>query len=285
VRQTFFDRLDLRADLMRGFAAGEFFLAFQPIVSLATGAVIGTEALLRWDHPRRGVLTPDAFMATAEDSGVIVQIGGWALDTALEQLVRWRRRGLKVEFFVSVNVSARQLLAEDFAEKVRSSMASSSIEPQWIHLELTESALIEDSTPSVQLLEATRQLGVELIVDDFGKGYSARAYPKPLPVSALKIDREFIVGLEADEHDSLIVDAVVSLAHALHLGVIAEGVESVGQARRLKDLGCESAQGFIWSEPLGPDEFEAWLAAYHPRSIEELDPQPARGWRPGGRGA
>jgi EAL domain-containing protein (putative c-di-GMP-specific phosphodiesterase class I) len=215
VTEVFFPRLDLRADLERGFAAGEFFLAFQPIVSLETGNVVGTEALLRWDHPRRGILAPDAFITTAEDSGVIVPIGGWALDTALAQLVEWRAKGLKTDFYISVNVSARQLLVDDFAEKVRASMAASSIQPEWIHLELTESALIEDSTPSVQLLEATRELGVELIVDDFGQGFSSLAYLKLLPVSALKIDREFIVGLETDDHDAVIVEAIISLARAL----------------------------------------------------------------------
>jgi EAL domain-containing protein (putative c-di-GMP-specific phosphodiesterase class I) len=264
---AFFERLDLRSDLVRGFAAGEFFLAFQPIVTLETGVVVGTEALLRWNHPRRGVLSPDAFITTAEQSGVIVAIGGWALDSALEHLVRWRANGLTEEFFVSVNVSPRQLLAEDFAEKVRASMAASSIEPEWIHLELTESSLIENSAPSLNLLAATRDLGVELIVDDFGKGYSSLAYLRLLPVSALKIDREFIVGLETEENDARIVEAVVSMAHALRLGVIVEGVENLSQAKRLREIGCEFAQGYVWSEPLAADEFEAWLRAYAPLGI------------------
>ena len=265
---AFFERPDLRSDLVRGFDEGEFFLAFQPIVSLSTGKVVGTEALLRWNHPRRGVLAPDSFIATAEESGIIVRIGGWALDAALEQLVAWRSHGLTEAFFVSVNVSPRQLLADDFAQVVRASMAASSIQPEWVHLELTESSLIEDSTPSVRLLEATRDLGVELIVDDFGKGYSSLAYLKALPVSALKIDREFIVGLDTGENDALIVQAVLSLADALNLDVIAEGIENIAQARRLRAMGCEFAQGFIWSEPLAADDFERWLLAHVPTPIE-----------------
>jgi EAL domain-containing protein (putative c-di-GMP-specific phosphodiesterase class I) len=267
VTPAFFERLDLRSDLLRGFDAGEFFLAYQPIVSLIDGRIAGTEALLRWNHPRRGVLAPDSFITTAEDSGVIVKIGGWALDAALAQLVIWRSHGLTDEFFVSVNVSPRQLLVEDFAQKVRSSMAASSIEPEWVHLELTESSLIEGSTPSLQLLEATRALGVELIVDDFGKGYSSLAYLSALPVSALKIDRSFIVGIE-DEHDALIVEAVISLARALRLDVIAEGIETLSQAKKLKQLGCEYAQGYIWCEPLAPAEFELWLNTYARAPIE-----------------
>lgn len=264
---AFFERLDLRSDLLRGFEAGEFYLAYQPIVSLIDGRVVGTEALLRWDHPRRGVLTPDSFITTAEESGVIVPIGGWALDTALAQLVAWRSHGLTEEFFVSVNVSSCQLLTDDFAQKVQSSMAASSIEPEWVHLELTESALIDGSSSSLQLLEATRDLGVELIVDDFGKGYSSLAYLRALPVSALKIDRSFIVGIDDDE-DALIVEAVISLARALRLDVIAEGIENRSQARKLKKLGCEYAQGFIWSEPLAPADFELWLHAYARAPIE-----------------
>jgi EAL domain-containing protein (putative c-di-GMP-specific phosphodiesterase class I) len=268
VTAAFFERPDLRSDLVRGFDQGEFFLAFQPVVSLSTGSVVGSEALLRWNHPRRGVLAPDAFIATAEESGVIVRIGGWALDAALQQLVAWRSHGLTESFFVSVNVSAKQLLADDFAQVVRASMAASSIEPEWVHLELTESSLIEDSTPSVRLLEATRDLGVELIVDDFGKGYSSLAYLKALPVSALKIDREFIVGLETGENDALIVQAVLSLARALNLDVIAEGIENLAQARLLRTMGCEYGQGYIWSEALPAEEFEQWLFSHVPTPIE-----------------
>ena len=217
--------------------------------------------MLRWRHPRRGVLEPVDFLAVAESSGIVVQIGAWALEEALRQLRVWRDQiPAAAELWTAVNVSARQLASGDLVGAVSKAIEASGIEPESLHIELTESAVIDQVDWSLLVLGDLKSLGVTLEIDDFGTGYSSLAYLKQLPIDGVKIDRVFVDGLGTDGRDAVIVEAVVSLAHALQLKVAAEGVETSRQVEWLRTLGCDYGQGYYWSTPLPPAELEQWLA-------------------------
>ena len=256
------DRLDLESALRAALDRGELRLVYQPILELATTRVVGTEALLRWDHPERGLISPVEFIPVAEEAGLIVPIGAWTVDAALAQMADWRRRLPEVaDLFVSVNLSPRQLAEPDLVEMVAGRLAAWALGPGVLHLEVTETALMLDVEAAIVTLQRLRGLGIPLAIDDFGTGYSSLSYLKRLPIDVLKIDRSFVDGLGADADDSAIVEAVVGLGRALHLSLLAEGVETDGQAARLRALGCQLGQGFLWSRPLPPAELEAFLVA------------------------
>lgn len=253
-------RLDLESQLERALERDEFRLFLQPIVDLRTGRCTGAEALLRWQHPDRGLVTPDAFIGLAEESGLIIPIGEWALAEACRTVARWEEVGLlSPEFTMAVNLSARQVAQSDLAEKVRAVIERSGPMASRICLEITESVLMEDS--SVGAMQSLRDLGVRLSIDDFGTGYSSLGYLKRFPVDSVKVDRSFVDGLGTDSEDSAIVTAVVSLGHALGLSVVAEGVETSGQLQELLRLGCDRAQGYWFSGPRDPNEFAGLLHA------------------------
>ena len=218
--KAYVDRLGLQAELAAALDNGQLFVEYQPVVELASGRTVGVEALLRWRHPRRGVLEPVDFLSVAESSGIVVQLGAWALDEALQQLRDWRERiPAAANLWTAVNVSARQLASGDLVGAVSKAIDSSGIEPESLHLELTESAVIDQVDWSLLVLGDLKGLGVTLEIDDFGTGYSSLAYLKQLPIDGVKIDRVFVDGLGADGRDAVIVEAIVSLAHALQLKV------------------------------------------------------------------
>ncbi|MBK5287037.1 MAG: EAL domain-containing protein [Acidimicrobiia bacterium] len=253
-------RLDLESQLERALERDEFRLFLQPIVDLRSGRCTGAEALLRWQNPDRGLVTPDAFIGLAEETGLIIPIGEWALAEACRTVARWDEVGLlSPEFTMAVNLSARQVAQADLAEKVRAVIERSGPMSSRLCLEITESVLMEDS--SVEAMQALRDLGVRLSIDDFGTGYSSLGYLKRFPVDSVKIDRSFVDGLGTDSEDSAIVTAVVSLGHALGLSVVAEGVETSGQLQELLRLGCDRAQGYWFSGPRDQNEFAALLHA------------------------
>ncbi|MCW2609813.1 MAG: hypothetical protein QOC93_1557 [Actinomycetota bacterium] len=239
------ERLELEAALRRAVAAGEFELAYQPIVRVDTEAVIGCEALLRWRHPRRGLVSPAEFIPLAEETGLIVPIGAWVLDEALRQGSAWRAEGR--ELAIGVNLSARQLAAPDLVDTVAAALRNSGIAPHTVHLEITESVLMDDVEQSIATLTSLKELGISFAVDDFGTGYSSLSYLKRLPIDTLKIDQSFIRGLGVVENDSSIVRAIIGLGRALGMGLVAEGVEEPAQLAELRALGCDVAQGFLWS--------------------------------------
>jgi len=251
-------RFDLESAMRRVLERDELHLVFQPVMRVDTGVPVGCEALLRWDHPQLGVVTPAEFVPLAERSGLIVPIGAWVVRRALEQLVRWDE-GTPAgrPLWVAINLSARQLGTPDLVGVVTEAIEATGIDPARLHLEVTESALIDDLATSVERLGELKQLGVRIDVDDFGTGYSSLSYLKKLPLDTLKIDGSFVGGLGADPHDTSIVRAIISLGHALDLDLIAEGVEQPAQLAELEQLGCDMAQGFHWSRPLPPDEFLA----------------------------
>jgi diguanylate cyclase (GGDEF)-like protein/PAS domain S-box-containing protein len=255
-------RVDLGAGLRRALERGELFLVHQPVVRLGNVTLRGSEALIRWAHPDRGVISPLDFIPLAEETGLIVPVGEWVLSEALRQIARWRRRfPLAGDYAVAVNLSARQLASPDLVAAVAGALASSAVPPDSVYLEITESTLLSQVASNLDTLRLLRALGVHLTVDDFGTGYSSLSYLRQLPIDSLKIDRSFIDGLGVDSHDTAIVEAVIGLAKVLELDVVAEGVETRGQLEILREMGCRMGQGFLFSEPLGTGQMEAFLSA------------------------
>jgi diguanylate cyclase (GGDEF)-like protein len=245
------DRLDLENDLRAALERDELLLHYQPILSLTTGQVVGFEALVRWQHPVRGLVPPLAFIPLAEESGLIVPLGRWVLDEACAQAARWNRDRPEdaPPLFVSVNLSARQFTKGDLVEDVGLTLARTALEADALELEITESVLMDQSEAGVRTLRDLRGLGVRLVLDDFGTGYSSLSYLKHLPLDTIKIDRSFVAGIEGPA-DRSIVDAVIALAHGLGIGVVAEGIETRAQADRLRTMGCDFGQGYLFSRPV-----------------------------------
>ncbi len=258
------ERLQDAVGLRRALDRGEFRTVYQPIVEIETGSTVGLEALIRWDDPERGLIAPGLFIPAAEETGLIVPIGAWVLDDALSQVQRWREEFPHTgDLWVAVNISSRQLQAPGLVEQVAASMQRAGIPPSAVHLEITESAVMNDLEPVVDTLVALRALGLHLAVDDFGTGYSSLTYLKRLPVTTVKIDRSFIRGLGGsdDAFDRPLVDAIIKMSESLHLEVIAEGVETPEQLDALRELGGRVAQGFLWSEPLTKEQVRDWMTA------------------------
>jgi EAL domain-containing protein (putative c-di-GMP-specific phosphodiesterase class I) len=213
---------------------------------------------VRWDAPGQARISPTEFIPLAEETGLIVPLGQWVLDEACDQLRQWHDAGLDVGN-ISVNLSARQLSAGSFSSSVSDAIRRNGLTPEALSFEITESVLMEDVEFSIESLVGLKALGVRLAVDDFGTGYSSLAYLKRLPLHSLKIDRAFVDGLGTDPNDSAIVAAVVALAGALGLSVTAEGVETERQLEELRRLGCERAQGYLFSKPLSASDFETFI--------------------------
>ncbi|MGH9041732.1 MAG: EAL domain-containing protein [Acidimicrobiia bacterium] len=248
--------------LRRGIDRGELVVHYQPALDLASGRVVGVEGLVRWNHPQRGLLAPAEFISLAEETGLVVPIGTEVLATACRQVMAWQQGGGgQNEMSLSVNLAARQLLAPDLCAVVEEALTDSGFEADRLCLEITESALLEDSDSSTRALNRLKALGVRIGVDDFGTGFSTLTYLKRFPVDILKIDRSFVAGVCRDREDRAIVASIVDLAHAFGLTTTAEGVETAEQLTELRSLGCEQGQGYLWSRPLPADAAGGWIAA------------------------
>jgi diguanylate cyclase (GGDEF)-like protein len=248
--------------LHRALERDEFRLVYQPAVDLRSGQVCGLEALLRWEEPDRGLLWPEAFLASAEESGLIVPIGSWVLDTALQQAAKWARSSPgRAALTMSVNLSGRQLAQPDIVDVVARAVAKSKVVPGSVCLclEVTETVLLEDLAVMALRLTALKALGVQIAVDDFGTGYASLNYLQRLPVDILKIDRTFIAGLGHGEKDLAIITSLIEMGRRMRLTVVAEGVETAEQLAVLRELGCDSAQGFHMAPPLPAIEITALL--------------------------
>ena len=262
-RQLALARHETANALRRGTDRGELVVHYQPQVDLTSGEVRGVEALVRWNHPQRGLLAPGEFIALAEETGIIVPLGARVLADACGQVMAWRgRSGVPSRLTLSVNLAARQLLAPDLCNVVSGALDASGMDPSLLCLEITESVLLDDGEGSGRALMELKDLGVRIGVDDFGTGFSGLTYLKRFPVDVLKIDRSFVVGLGADREDRAIVASVVDLAHAFGLMTVAEGVETADQLAELRALGCERAQGFLWSPPLPSDAAARWIRTH-----------------------
>jgi EAL domain-containing protein (putative c-di-GMP-specific phosphodiesterase class I) len=265
MRRRAVERLQIEADLRQAIERGELRLLFQPVVTLADGELSGVEALVRWQHPVRGMISPGEFIPVAEDTGLIVPIGQWVLEEACRQAAEWRRENPDAPRpLVSVNLSARQLAEPDLPSVVQAALEESGLEPEILGLELTESMLMEDMDRSVEVTRALRSLGVRIVLDDFGTGYSSLGYIKRFPIDVLKLDRSFVGGLGPGSTDAAIVAAVVSMARELRVSVVAEGVETQDQLDHLSGLGCGYVQGFYFSPPVSPNAIAKMLGGQLP---------------------
>jgi diguanylate cyclase (GGDEF)-like protein len=249
------NRVQLESDLHQAIALKQFELYYQPKVHTNSGVVRSAEALIRWMHPQRGVITPDAFIPLAEDCGLIGAIGQWVVKEACRQARVWCDAGL-APMRVSVNLSPSQFRGSGLIHSIRRALDEAGLEPQYLEVELTESAVMSDPEESIEILEQLSAMGVLVSVDDFGTGYSSMSYLRRLPIDKLKIDRVFINEIVSRPEDASIVRAIVSLAHSLRLKVVAEGVETPAQLDFLKAVGCDEYQGYHFSRPLPSREFE-----------------------------
>ncbi|MDP8974811.1 MAG: EAL domain-containing protein [Actinomycetota bacterium] len=257
-------RLATEDALSRAIERDELRVHYQPILRLDRSSVMGVEALLRWERPESGLMAPAEFIPLAEDSSLIVSIGAWVMREAVRQTHEWRQRFPQLGLTVSVNLSGRQLGDPDLHEVVSGVLRDSEIEPSALSLEITETVLIEDGDRAWAALQPLKELGVRLEVDDFGIGYSSLSYLRLFPLDGLKLDRSFVADLGSDDKVEAIVSAVIGLAHALALTVVAEGVETPVELGILEQFGCDFAQGYHWSRPLPPPQFEQWLLDHVP---------------------
>ncbi|HEY7618126.1 MAG TPA: EAL domain-containing protein [Solirubrobacteraceae bacterium] len=260
MRRDAFERLRTESDLRRALERDEFHVLYQPIFDTVTLRPMGVEALVRWQHPTRGIVGPVEFIPLAEETGLIAPLGKWVLEHAVGEVADWRQRFPEVPLRVAVNVSGQQLARPEFLHEVRAALAASGLPPESLGLEITESILIKESGSPRTTLEALRAMGVKVLIDDFGTGYSSLARLKRFPLDVIKVDRSFVDGVGAEDEDTAIVAAIVDIARSLGLQVIAEGVEGEVQLQRLRELGCHGAQGYLFSGPLPGDAFAAFLA-------------------------
>lgn len=266
------ERFRLESAMRRGLERGEFVLHYQPQVDLRNGAIIGLEALVRWQHPERGLVPPALFIGLAEETGMILQLGEWVLREACAQACAWQREGLR-PVPVSVNLSARQF-SEHTPETVRRILRETGLDPKLLELELTESASMNDPEKTFRILRELKAMGVGLAIDDFGTGYSNLNYLKRFPVDRIKLDQSFVRDIVSDPDDLAIARAVIAMAHGLRLTVIAEGVESAGQLALLADHGCDEIQGYIFSKPLPAERCALLLQSEASLALETLLRQP-----------
>jgi EAL domain-containing protein (putative c-di-GMP-specific phosphodiesterase class I) len=251
------ERLGLLADLRDAIDRRQISVAFQPQVALIGGRVFGAEALARWDHPERGAVAPDEFIALAEHAGLIDRITDIVLEDSLAAIAAWSSMDLACR--VSVNLSARQLADLSLPERLQSALERHGVDPGQLTAEVTESSIMGDPRRAAQVLHELRQEGIRIAVDDFGTGYSSLAYLQRLDLDELKIDRSFVQAMGAVRRDDVLVRSIIELAHNLGLSVVAEGVEGAPQVDRLRELGCDAAQGFHLGRPMDRDLMTAWL--------------------------
>lgn len=255
------ERLALEATLRRAVNEKQLVLHYQPVLEAATGTIVGVEALIRWRHPKKGLLPPAEFISLAEVSGLIVPIGEWVVKTACKQLRSWEKR-LDRSLIVAVNLSARQFQHPDIVEQIRAAIEETGVDPAAVEIEITESSAMQNVDQAVFTLRELKALGVTIAMDDFGTGYSSLNYLKRFPIDMLKLDQTFIREVMTDERDAAIVGAVIAMAHRLGIKVIAEGVETDEQLQYLRREKCDFIQGYLYSPPLPADEFEAFLEAH-----------------------
>ncbi|OPY83087.1 MAG: Phytochrome-like protein cph2 [Syntrophorhabdus sp. PtaU1.Bin153] len=261
--------LELETDLRRAVERQEFILYYQPIVALDTGSLVSLEALIRWRHPRRGIILPEEFIPLAEDTGLILPIGEWVLESVCRQIKAWRQSGCPVKR-VAVNVSGRQLRQEQFADMVAGLLTKYELSPDVFELEITETVLMENLASAGMILNQLAEAGIRVNLDDFGTGYSSLNYLQQFPVQKLKIDRAFVSGIGLQDEDTKIVQAVLNLAKGLGIEVVAEGIETEQTALRLRAMGCQLGQGFFFQKPAGPEHFERVIAHEgQPRPVSE----------------
>ena len=270
MRSTAIRRLELKTELKRALENEEFAVHYQPIVSLVTQEMVGLEALVRWNHPQRGLVPPIDFIPLAEESGAIVPLGSWVLHEAARETKAIQEQ-MGRSYSISVNLSARQLHEVDLLDTVHSALQSSGLSAEDLVLEITETFLMGSPESSIRTLDGLRELGVRIAVDDFGTGYSSLSYLHRFPIDVLKIDRAFVAGVAESPEKTALAQAVVKLATALELRTVAEGIETPDQLVALEALGCLNGQGYLFSEPLPMTELQTWILGRAPRGVARVN--------------
>jgi EAL domain-containing protein (putative c-di-GMP-specific phosphodiesterase class I) len=262
---TALEKLSMESQLRKALERGEFLLHYQPKIWASTGRIVGLEALIRWKHPELGIVPPSQFIPVAEESGLIVPIGEWVLRAACAQNQAWQRSGFP-PVHVAVNIAMPHFRQGNLVDSIAEALARSGLDPALLELELTESMLMQSVDVTLDTLHRIRDMGVRLAIDDFGTGYSSLSYLKRFPLHTLKIDRSFVKDLPRDAEDAAITKAIIAMAHSLRLAVVAEGVETQEQLAFLQQHGCDEVQGYLFSRPVGADEFGGLLAAQEKRA-------------------
>lgn len=270
MNQETIKRVELESDLRRALKNNELYLTYQPIVEGKTKKLITCEALIRWEHPSRGFVSPLEFIPLAEETGLIHSIGKWVLKTACKQVMEWHHHGL-TDSSISINVSAYQFQNRWFIEDVKNALAYSGLDPKYLHLELTETVMLNHSLSTIKIMQSLADIGVKISIDDFGTGYSSFSYLKDLPIHILKIDRSFIQNLDVDTPDFAIVKSIITMGHGLGLQVIAEGVETEKQLKILNDMNCDFIQGYWIERPLKPVQLTEWMKQQQILSLQKSD--------------
>ncbi|MHB8622578.1 MAG: putative bifunctional diguanylate cyclase/phosphodiesterase [Sulfuricaulis sp.] len=276
VQENFEFEMGLRTALQNQ----EFTIYYQPRVNTSTGTVVGAEALLRWRHPSRGLILPDSFISLLEDTGLVIPVGDWVLQHASQQCRRWHDAGHD-SLCVSVNLSMKQFRSGTLLASVRRALEESGLEPRFLELELTETVLVDDVEQALDLMHELKKIGVSLSIDDFGTGYSSLNYLRRFPIDLLKIDGSFIHDIMLNRSDAAITTTIAVMAKSLHIGILAEGVETREQARFLKTIGCHNMQGFLFGEPVPAERFGTQLGDLNVLRLAEYD-RPSGNWQPGG---
>jgi EAL domain-containing protein (putative c-di-GMP-specific phosphodiesterase class I) len=263
------ERLQLENELRHALQRGELVIYYQAKRHMATGVISGVEALLRWRHPDRGLLSPGDFIALAEETGLIVPIGKWVAETACAQIMEWQELGLPA-IPIAINLSPRQFMHEHLLGDIEDALQKSGMPANLLELEITESMLMHDLDRTEQLLRAIRMKGVRIAIDDFGTGYSSLSRLKRLPIDTLKIDQSFVRGILTDAKDRAMTEAILTLGLALDLTLVGEGVETEEQESFLRKHGCHQMQGFLFSKPIPGEDFIEFVAAYNMRRVGHL---------------
>jgi EAL domain-containing protein (putative c-di-GMP-specific phosphodiesterase class I) len=259
------ERNELSVELKRAVELNQLRLVFQPIIHLASGDLAGVEALVRWQHPERGLIAPGRFIEIAEENGTIVSIGRWVLRETCAQAGRWLREGLApTTMFFGVNVSAREVQQPGFVEGVRDAVREGGLEPTNLVLEITETALLKATPGTIATLVELRELGIRTVIDDFGTGYFSLSHLRQFPVDILKIAGEFVQDANADPKSPALARAIVAMGNSMHMATVAEGIETAQQAASMRALGCTYGQGYHFSYPLSAADLVVAIAGYRP---------------------
>jgi EAL domain-containing protein (putative c-di-GMP-specific phosphodiesterase class I) len=263
------ERLSIETNLRRALERNELFLHYQAKLDFKTGAITGVEALLRWNNPQLGSVTPTQLIPVAEETGLIVPIGRWVMKTACAQNVAWQRQGLPA-ISMAVNLSLCQLTDDNLLKDIKAALEESGMDPNLLELEITESMVMHNPTRLIAVLNNIREMGVRLAIDDFGTGYSSLAQIKNFPVNTLKVDRSFIRNLPKDSDNKAITEAIIVMGKNLRLTVVAEGVETKEEENFLREQVCDEMQGFYFSKPIAPDKFADLLRNHHNNSSKKV---------------
>jgi len=262
-------RFSLEADLRSAIEKKELTLVYQPKIDVRTGQLSGMEALARWYHPEKGIMSPTEFISLAEETGLILPLGSWVLQQACSQMKMWLDAGWPV-MTVAVNCSSEQFTKSDIIEDINVALELSGLDPSHLEIELTESLILQDGEKGIEILKNLKRLGIKVSIDDFGTGFSSLSYLKRLPVDKLKIDKSFVDDLEKDSGDAAIVTAIITLSHNLDLTVVAEGVETQEQYDILRKFDCDEIQGYLISHPLNVQQFEEWMSSYPQQPMKQV---------------